>query len=58
MEGRALKIFQKKQKKIKIPKMPKIDPKSVQTCFEHDLWWFFRFFLPSNPCRAFQIFWT
>ena len=38
--------FRKNQKKFKIPKMPEIDPKSVQTCFEHALWQFFRFFCP------------
>ena len=37
MAGRAFEIFQKNQKKFKIPKMPKIDPKSVQTCFEQAL---------------------
>ena len=38
--------------------MHKIVSKSLQMCFEHALWRFFRFFLPSVPCRAFQIFWT
>ena len=38
MEGRVFENFQKKNQKIfKIPKMPKIVPKSVQTCFEHVL---------------------
>ena len=31
------KIFKKNQKKFKIPKMPEIVPKSIQTCFEHVL---------------------
>ena len=31
------KIFKKNQKIFKIPKMPQIVPKSVQTCFEHVL---------------------
>ena len=34
MEGRVFENFQKNQKNFKIPKMPKIVPKSVQTCFE------------------------
>ena len=34
MEGRVFENFQKNQKFSKIPKMPKIVPKSVQTCFE------------------------
>ncbi len=34
--GSSLRKFSKKNQKIfKIPKMPKIVPKSVQTCFEH-----------------------
>ena len=51
-------IFKKIKKSFKIPKVHKIDPKSVQTCFEHALGRFFRFFLPSVPCRAFQVSWT
>ena len=31
------KCFQKTKKNFKNPKMPKIVPKSVQTCFEHVL---------------------
>ena len=34
MEGRVFENFQKNQKSFKIPNMPKIVPKSVQTCFE------------------------
>ena len=46
--------FSKNQKtSFKIPKMPKIVPKSVQTCFEDVLGWFFRkIFLPSVPWRV------
>ena len=41
--GRDLEnFFQKIQKIFKIPKKPKIVPKSVQTCFEHVLGQFFR----------------
>ena len=35
MEGRAFQKFQKNQKSFEIQKVPKIVPKSVQTCFEH-----------------------
>ncbi len=50
MEGRVFENFQKNQKFFKIPKMPKIVPKSVQTCFEHVFRCFFRKnFLPSVP---------
>ena len=34
MDGRVFEFFQKNQKSFKIPKKPKIVPKSVQTCFE------------------------
>ena len=34
MEGRVFEKFLKNQKVSKIPKMPKIVPKSIQTCFE------------------------
>ena len=51
------KFFQN-SKKFNIPKLPKFVSKSVQTCFQHALGRFFRFFLPSVPCRDFQIFWT
>ena len=43
MEGRVFENFQKNQKLFKFPKtfkiskMPKIVPKSIQTCFEHVL---------------------
>ena len=53
MEGRVFENFQKNQKFSKIPKMPKIDPKSVQTCFEDVLGCFFqKKFLPSVPWRV------
>ena len=42
MEDRVFEKFQKNQKIFKIPKMLKIVPKSVQTCFEHVLRQFFR----------------
>ena len=35
MEGRAFQKFQKNQNSFKIQNVPKIVPKSVQTCFEH-----------------------
>ena len=41
MEGRVFENFPKNQKIFKIPKMPKIVPKSVQTCFEDVLGWIF-----------------
>ena len=41
MEGRVIENFQTNQKIFKIPKMPKIVPKIVQTCFEDVLGWFF-----------------
>ena len=38
---------------FKIPKMPKIVPESIQTCFERVLGQIFRnFFLPSVPWRV------
>ena len=37
MDGRVFEMFSKNQKIFKIPKMPKIVPKNVQTCFEHVL---------------------
>ena len=58
MEDRVLKKFKKNQKISKIPQLTKVVFKSVQTCFGHALRQFFRVFLPSVPCRAFQIFWT
>ena len=33
MEGQVFENFQKNQKRFKFPKMPKIVPKSMQTCF-------------------------
>ena len=56
--GSGFRKFPKKSKKFKIPKVPKIVSKSVHTCFEHALGQFFRLFLPSVRCRAFQFFWT
>ena len=48
--GRVLENFQKNQKNFKIPKMPKIVPKSIQTCFELVFGQIFRkIFLPSFP---------
>ena len=54
----VIEISQKNQEKFQNSKSAQIDPKSVQTCFEHALGRFFRFFLPSVPCRAFQVSWT
>ena len=42
MEGRLSKIFKKNQKSFKVSKMPKIVPKSIQTCFERVLGQTFR----------------
>ena len=50
MEGRFFENFQKNQKLFKITKMPKIVPKSVQTCFEHVLGYFFRKFCFAQCC--------
>ena len=51
--GRVLGNFQKNQKNFKIPKMPKIVPKSIQTCFELVFGQNFRkIFLPSVPWRV------
>ena len=53
MESRVFENFPKNQKIFKIPKMPKIFPKSVQTCFENVLGRFFqKKFLPSFPWRV------
>ena len=47
------KIFKKNQKSFKIPKMPKIVAKSIQTCFELVLGQIFRIiFLPTVPWRV------
>ena len=37
MEGRVFEMFSKNQKSFKLSRMPKIVPKSVQTCFEQVL---------------------
>ena len=52
------KIFKKNQKSFKIPKMPKIVAKSIQTCFEHVLGKIFRkiFAQFSMEGRVFKIF--
>ena len=42
MEGQVFETCQKNQKICKIPKMLKIVPKSIQTCFEHVLGQIFR----------------
>ena len=42
MEGRVFENFRKKPKIFKIPKMPKIVPKKLQTCFERVLGQIFR----------------
>ena len=51
-------IFEKNQKIFKIPKMPIIVPKSMQTCFEHVLGQTFRknFAQFSMECRVFENF--
>ncbi len=51
MEGRVFENFQKNQKFFKVPKMPKIVPKSVQTCFEYVFGCFFR---KQNFCPVFH----
>ena len=52
MEARVSENFQKSQKNFKTPKMPKIVPKSIQTCFEQVLGQIFRKLLPSSPWRV------
>ena len=47
MEGRVFENSQKNQKIFKIPKMPKIVPESIQTCFERVLGQIFRKFFCS-----------
>ena len=57
--GSSLRKFSKKiKKKFKIPKMPKIVPKSIQTCFERVLGRIFRkiFAQFSMECRVFETF--
>ena len=56
--GSGFEKFQKKSKNFQNSILTKVVFRSVQTCFEHALRQFFRVFLPSVPCRAFQIFWT
>ena len=59
MEGRVFEMVSKNQKICKIPNMPKIVPKSVKTCFEHNLGYFFReiFFAQcSKEGRVFEMF--
>ena len=48
----SLRKFSKKSKKFQIPKMPKIVPKSIQTCFERVLGQIFsKNFMPSVTWR-------
>ena len=56
MEGRVFENFQKNI--FKIPKMSKIVPKSMQTCFEHVLGQTFRkiFAQFSMECRVYENF--
>ena len=59
MECRVFETFQKNRKIFKIPKRPKIIPKSIQTCFEHVLGRIFRktFFAQcSVEVRVFENF--
>ena len=58
MEGRDFEKFQKNQKIFKIPKMSKIVPKIIQTCFERDLGQTFRkiFAQFSMECRVYKNF--
>ena len=58
MEGRVFENFQENQKIFKFPKMPKIVPKSMQTCFEHVLGQEFRkiFAQFSMECRVYENF--
>ena len=51
-------IFEKNQKSFKFPKMPKIVPKSIQTCFERVLGQKFRkiFAQFSTEGRVFENF--
>ena len=52
MEGRLFQNYQKKPRIFKVPKKPKIDTKSVQTCFEHASGQIFpKKKLPSVPWR-------
>ena len=49
------KIFKKNQKSFKIPKMPKIVPESIQTCFERVLGPIFRKFFAQCSVEG-QVF--
>ncbi len=49
-------IFKKNQKNFKIPKVPKIVSKSVQTCFEQALGQFFRIFVAQCSMQGFSDF--
>ena len=49
------KIFKKNQKSFKIPKMPKIVPESIQTCFERVLGQIFRKFFAQCSVEG-QVF--
>ena len=50
------KFFKKIKKSFKIPKVPKIVPKSVQTCFEHALGQYFRNFFAQCSLQGFSGF--
>ena len=56
--GRVFENFQKNRKIFKIPKTPKIVPKSIQTCFDCNLGQFFRkiFAQFSMEGRVLEIF--
>ena len=58
MEGRVFEIFRKKPKIFKVPKMPKIVTKSIQTSFERILGQIFRkiFAQSSMEGRVFENF--
>ena len=58
MEARDFENFQKSQNNFKIPKMPEIVPKSIQTWFEQVLGQIFRkiFAQFSMECRVFETF--
>ena len=57
MDGRAFEKFRKKnQKSFKIPKVPKIVPTRVQTCFEHALGRFFGNFFAQCSKQGFSDF--
>ena len=49
-------IFEKNQKSFKIPKVPKILPKRVQTCFEHAMGRFFGNFFAQCSKQGFSDF--